>query len=201
MVCNPWFYRTVYRSSIPPLRGDFIEILVVGLALLIGAIALLVYAAQVQSHVRKEKKSYGIPDGSILYSDLNIPATPLFSKRFRLTGKPDYIVHKGYHCIPVEVKSGSGSAPYQSQVLQLVAYCQILEDTSGEFVPEGVLVYNNNPYTIPFNPKLRFELETVMKSMRTSLRTSVVKRNHRDPRRCIHCSMRQYCTDMVQESL
>ena len=128
-----------------------------------------------------KKKSYGIPDGLIVYSDLNVPAAPLFSKRSRLTGKPDYILRKENQCIPVEVKSGKGPHPHQSQVLQLAAYCQILEDTSGVFVPEGILVYNNVPYTIRFDPKLRFELESMMKTMRASLRSGVVKRNHHEP--------------------
>jgi CRISPR-associated exonuclease Cas4 len=182
------------------LRGDLIELLFLGILLLIGAVVLLAYAIRIRVTVREEKKSYGIPDGMILYSDLNVPAAPLFSKRSRLAGKPDYIVQKENQCVPVEVKSGGGSHPHQSQVLQLAAYCQILEDTSGVFVPEGILVYNNVPYTIPFDPKLRFELESVMKSMRASLRSGVVKRNHQEPGRCRHCSMKRYCTDVVPEN-
>jgi CRISPR-associated exonuclease Cas4 len=99
----------------------------------------------------------------------------------------------------VEVKSGKGPHPHQSQVLQLAAYCQILEDTSGEFVPQGILVYNNVPYTIRFDPKLRFELESMMKNMRASLRSGVVNRNHHEPARCRHCSMKQYCTDIIAD--
>jgi CRISPR-associated exonuclease Cas4 len=166
---------------------------------MIGAVVLLVYAARMQFSVRKEKESFGIPNGRIMYSDLNAPAAPLFSKRSRLTGKPDYIVRKENHCIPVEVKSGGGLHPHESQVLQLAAYCQILEDTSGVFVPEGILVYNNVKYTIPFDPKLRFELESVMKTMRASLRSGVVQRNHQDFGRCQHCSMKRYCTDAVRK--
>jgi len=181
------------------LRGDFIELLFLGILLMIGAVVLFVYATRLRFNIRKEKKSYGIPDGMILYSDLNVPAAPLFSKRSRLAGKPDYIVQKKNRCIPVEVKSGGGVHPHQSHMLQLAAYCQILEDTTGMFVPEGILVYNNVPYTIPFDPKLRFELESVMKNMRVSLRNGVVNRNHQEPGRCRHCSMKRYCTDVVRE--
>jgi CRISPR-associated exonuclease Cas4 len=171
-----------------------------GLFLAVAAIIFLAYALCVRSHVREEKRFYGIPEGLILYSDLNVPAAPLFSKRFQLSGKPDFIVHKQNHYIPVEVKSGNSPHPHQSQVLQLAAYCQILEDMSGVFVPEGILLFNNVPYTIPFDPKLRFELESVMKTMRLSLRRGSVQRNHDDPRRCQQCSMRRYCIDVVQES-
>jgi CRISPR-associated exonuclease Cas4 len=173
--------------------------LFLSIILTISAIVLIASAVWIRWSVEKKKKSYGIPDGLIVYSDLNVPAAPLFSRRSRLTGKPDYILKKENQCVPVEVKSGKGPHPHQSQVLQLAAYCQILEDTSGEFVPQGILVYNNVPYTIRFDPKLRFELESMMKTMRASLRSGVVKRNHHEPARCHHCSMKQYCTDIIAD--
>jgi len=201
MVWATWSNDTLCGVSSTSLRGDPIDILIVSFVLVMGAIVIFAYATRVRSAVRKEKKSYGVPDGLILYSDLNVLAVSLFSKRFLLTGKPDYVVRKENQCIPVEMKSGGGAYPYQSQVIQLAAYCQILEDTSGEFVPAGILVNNNITYTIPFNPKLRFELESVMKTMRTSLRTGFVQRNHHDSRRCKYCSMRRYCADPVQDDL
>lgn len=164
---------------------------------MIGAVVLLVYAMRVRVSVKEEKTSYGIPAGAIVYSDLNVPAAPLFSKRFRLAGKPDYIVKKDERVIPVEVKSGGQSHPQHGHVLQLAAYCQLLEDCYGVFVPEGILVYNAVPYTISFDPKLRFELESVMKMMRASLRSGVVERNHAEAGRCRRCSLKKYCTDVV----
>jgi CRISPR-associated exonuclease Cas4 len=189
----------MYCSSPCSFRGGFIEFIVFVYLFLIGGIVLLVYAIKIHLMVQKEKKEAGIPDGLILYSDLNVPAEPLFSSRSRLTGKPDYILRRGNHYVPVEVKSGKGLDPRRSHVLQLAAYCQLLEETIGEFVPEGILVYNNVPYTIAFDPKLRFELASVMKTMRMSLRKGGVQRNHQDPGRCRHCSMKQYCTIAVQK--
>ena len=200
MVRTPWLCDVVHCISSSFLRGDFIEILFLCILLIIGATVLFMYAARMFFSVRGEKESFGIPDGRIIYSDLSVPAVPIFSKRSRLIGKPDYIVRKENHYIPVEVKSGGKLHPHQSQVLQLAAYCQILEDTSEVFVPEGILVYNNIPYTIPYDPKLRFELEALMKTMRTSLRNGVAQRNHQDSGRCRRCSMKRYCTDAVYES-
>lgn len=197
MVCNHWSCGALRCVSSVALRGDQIEVLVLAFLLLIIAVALLMYAVRIRSIVEKQKKSFGIPDGLILYSDLNVPAAPLFSPRCRLSGKPDYIIRRGNHLIPVEVKTGQGSHPHQSQVLQLAAYCQILEDTTGGFVPEGILVYNTVPYSISFNPKLRFELESIMKTMRASLRSGSVQRNHNEPQRCYNCSMKRSCTDKV----
>jgi CRISPR-associated exonuclease Cas4 len=187
------------RNSSLDLRGDRIDIIFLSIVLIIGAILLIACSVWSRWYVHKAKKQYGIPEGSILYSDLNVPAEPLFSRRVRLTGKPDYIIRKENQYVPIEVKTGNGPHPHQSQVLQLAAYCQILEDTTGVFVPEGILVYNNVPYTIRFDPKLRFELETVMKTMRASLRKGVVQRNHHEPGRCRNCSMRQYCTNTLSD--
>jgi hypothetical protein len=62
------------------------------------------------------KKKYNIPDGKITYSDLNVPAKALFSKKYRISGKPDYIVKIQNKNIPVEVKSGSHDKPRDSHI-------------------------------------------------------------------------------------
>ena len=93
---------------------------------MIGAIVLFMYAASMRFSIQKEKESFGIPDGRIMYSDLNVPAAPLFSKRSRLIGKPDYIIRKENYCIPVEVKSGGGLHPHQSQGTPA---CRVLPDS------------------------------------------------------------------------
>jgi CRISPR-associated exonuclease Cas4 len=190
-------YRIVRSFTPHSSGGDYIELFLFACVLIISSAALLMYALRLRSSVKQEKKHYGIPEGLLLYSDLNTPAQPLFSRRLRLAGKPDYILQKDSHYIPVEVKTGRQPHPQQSHILQLAAYCQLIEDTAGSFVPEGILVYNNVPYTIPFDPKLRFELETVMRTMRLSLHNGVEGRNHSQPGRCWHCSMQQYCTDAL----
>jgi CRISPR-associated exonuclease Cas4 len=85
--------------------------------------------------------------------------------------------------------------------LQLAAYCQLLEDTSGEFIPYGIIVLGTEPTTIPFDPGLRYSLELTMERMRQILRTGRVALNHDDPCRCRHCSMRQYCDVSLGENL
>lgn len=146
------------------------------------------------------KEDEGIPAGTLVYSDLTVPAQPLFSPRLRLAGKPDYILRQDDHLIPVEVKSGHHPHPQPSHVMQLAAYCQLLEETSGEFVPYGILVLNREPTRIPFDPGLRYSLEMTMERMRRVLRSGTVTLNHDDPHRCRHCSMRQYCTLSLRES-
>ena len=179
------------------IRGDQIDTFLLIIILCSFAVILLAFAFRLRSTVKTEKKTQGIPEGLVLYSDLNVPAEPLFSRRLRLSGKPDYIVQKDNVYLPVEVKTGRHPHPQHSHVLQLAAYCQLIEDNSGEFVPEGLLVYNKVPYTISFDPKLRFELERVMHTMRACLRDGEVERNHDEPGRCQHCSMKRYCSNSL----
>lgn len=156
---------------------------------------IVIYESRkIAKDVRDFKVEHKIQDGRITYSDLNTPAKALFSKRFRLSGKPDYIVKKNNHYIPVEVKTGEHHRIQKNHVFQLAAYCQLLEDNYGGFVPYGILVYNTDQqYKIPFDPKLRFELESSIKEMRRLLKTKNIQRNHADPYRCRSCSMRSYC--------
>jgi CRISPR-associated exonuclease Cas4 len=177
-------------------RGDQIDIPLVVLLVSI-AVVFLCIAVRLRATVKTKKRIHGIPNGLVVYSDLNIPGEPLFSRRLRLSGKPDYILQKGSQCIPVEVKTGRQHSPQHSHMLQLAAYCQLLEDTTGVFVPEGILVYNTVPYTISFDPKLRFELTNIMRSMRECLQDGAVERNHTEPGRCHACSMKQYCTQRL----
>jgi CRISPR-associated exonuclease Cas4 len=144
------------------------------------------------------KVYHRIPDGKITYSDLNKPAKPFFSKKYILSGKPDYIVIQKNRFIPVEVKTGRHDKPQNNHIYQLAAYCHLLEENYGNFVPYGILIYNNSAqYKIPFNPQLRYELERTLQKMRQQIKTGKIILNHNNPIRCIKCSMKKYCNSKL----
>ena len=172
-------------------------LLIISGFLLCIAMVIFISAKAFSARARQLKLQHSIPSGAITYTDLNRPAESLFSPRYRLAGKPDYIVQTADGHIPVEFKSGHHTFPQKNHILQLAAYCQLLEDQFGEFVPYGALVYNNKSHTIAFDPKLRFELETTMKQMRTMLKQGKIQMNHHDPHRCAVCSMRSYCSEKL----
>ena len=59
-----------------------------------------------------------------------LAAEPLYASGANLAGKPDYLVRRWRYVLPVEVKSGPAPAePYRSHVLQLAAYCLLVEET------------------------------------------------------------------------
>ena len=166
------------------------------IGILFGLAVLCIVASKIiNRNVKRVKEKYKIQDGKITYSDLNIPEKPFFSPRYRITGKPDYIVKKNNHYIPVEVKTGYHYKPQKNHTFQLATYCQLLEDTYRGLVPYGMLIYSDTSqqYMIPFDPKLRFELESTIKRMRRELKTGKIIRNHQESYRCKSCSMKPYC--------
>jgi CRISPR-associated exonuclease Cas4 len=167
------------------------------IALFISSVFFLVISKKIHNNVIYKKKQYRIPNGKITYSDLNIPAKPFFSKRYRTTGKPDYVIIENDKYIPIELKSGSGYMPRENHILQIATYCQLLEETYGGFVPYGRLVYNDSDFKIPFDPKLRFELESAITKMRYSLHQRKIRLNHNNPGKCRVCTMRKYCRDNI----
>lgn len=147
-------------------------------------------------NIERKKNHFGILEGDIVYSDLTQNEKIFFSKKFPLTGKPDYIIKTKHGIfIPVEVKTGWHTKPLQNHVMQLIAYCQLVEETMGNSVPFGVLYYCDTglQFRIPFDESSRHELVRTIQHMCKSLTTSEVTINHKDPSRCSHCSVRTCC--------
>ena len=155
---------------------------------------MILISKAIKLYTKKLKDNYKIENGEITYSDLDKPGKPFFSKRYRITGKPDYIVKRDNRYIPVEIKTGSHNKPQKNHIFQLAGYCHLLEENYGGFVPFGILVYSDgNSFTIPFDPKTRFEFESTLNQMRHMLRTGNIIRNHNDFHRCKNCSMQVHC--------
>ncbi len=166
----------------------------IGVLLVIISLILFIISKMIKRNVKLLKKKYKIQKGKILYQDLNKPAKPFFSKRYRVTGKPDYVVNNHNCFIPIEVKTGTHDKPQKNHILQLAAYCQLIEENYERFVPYGILVYSDkSQYKIPFDPKIRFEFESTVKEIRQNMKTGMIARNHNDLFKCKKCSMRLNC--------
>lgn len=123
----------------------------------------LIYADQKQSKKREEDF------GKLLYS-----------AKYELQGKPDYVFQSPIlkKIVPVELKSGAiGEAdfPHHGDLLQLGAYFLILEDVYGQKPPFGRLVYQDYMFEIKNTAKLRNEVLGTMKEMREMLQYGVGK--------------------------
>lgn len=104
----------------------------------------------------------------------------LYSAKYELQGKPDYVFRSrlGGKIVPVELKSGSigeEDAPHHGDFLQLGAYFLILEDVYGKRPPFGRVVYQDYMFEIKNTQKVRNEVLGTMKEMREMLQYGVGK--------------------------
>jgi CRISPR-associated exonuclease Cas4 len=148
------------------------------------------------------RRRAGMPAGRLVYSDTRQwqpLAEPLYAPSANLTGRPDYLVRRWNHTIPVEVKSTAPPAePYRSHVLQLAAYCLLVEEAYGRRPPYGLLHYagGNGPertFAVRYTRALEEELLGTIEWMREDWQGKRADRDHDDPARCRSCSYAEYC--------
>jgi CRISPR-associated exonuclease Cas4 len=143
------------------------------------------------------RRQTGLPEGRVVYVDTGAwdrCERPLFSQRHGLTGRPDYLVRSGEGLVPVEVKSGAApEQPYPAHVLQLAAYCLLVEEQEGQVPPHGILKYGDRAFEIDYTPDLRAELLQALEALRRDLHARDVDRNHDEPARCHGCGYRNHC--------
>ncbi len=104
----------------------------------------------------------------------------LYSAKYELQGKPDYIFCSRFRgkIVPVELKSGrigEEEAPHHGDYLQLGAYFLILEDVYGKRPAFGRIVYQDYMFEIRNTAKIRNEVLQTMKEMREMLQYGVGK--------------------------
>jgi CRISPR-associated exonuclease Cas4 len=170
---------------------------------LVGLLALLLLLVGVAALLRSRRAwtSAGLPAGRVVYADTGDwrpLERPLFSRQHRLTGRPDYLVEAGDEIIPVEVKSGKAPVqPYPAHVLQLAAYCLLVENQLGHTPSHGLVKYADRAFAVEFTPALRSELLATMAAMRRDLRSGNVPRSHDEAARCRSCGYRTDCDEWL----
>jgi CRISPR-associated exonuclease Cas4 len=179
--------------------------------LLLACVAL---AARLAS--RSRARSTGLPEGELVYSDTGFavgkiaPARlnaegerqerALVSRRYGLTGRPDYLVRTRDGIIPVEVKSArrpAGGRPYHSHLMQLAAYCLLVEDALGARVPYGVVRYADAEVRVEYTDELREILLETLEEIREARDAEDVHRSHDERRRCASCGYRDVCDESL----
>ena len=149
------------------------------------------------------RRQTGLPRGRVTYVDTGAwqrCERPLFSNQYRLTGRPDYLVARGDELIPVEVKSGAAPVePYASHILQLAAYCLLVEEQEGRAPAYGILKYDDRAFEIDYAGALRQQLLGTLNAMRDGLYARRgPERSHEDPARCRGCGYRERCDQRLQ---
>lgn len=177
---------------------------------------LLLIALLARAAAGRAGQASGLPAGRLVYSDTGYAVgrvapieknkegvkqeRPLVSRRYGLTGRPDYLVRTDEGIVPVEAKSTRLPAtgrPYDSHVMQLAVYCLLAEDALDADVPYGVIRYSDGEVTVDYTPELRDELLALLEEMREARAAPFVHRSHDDVRRCRGCSVREHCVERL----
>lgn len=162
--------------------------------LALAAAALALALLSVLLHRR-----FGV-SGRVVASDVGLarPARVLRSAHYGLSGKPDYLIEEQGRIAPVEVKpTRRASRPWLRDVVQLAAYCMLLEEIEPRFAGYGYLRYAGRTFRIDFTASLRDELLRTLAALRADLTASDVDPGHDDPRRCARCSLVTACGKAV----
>jgi CRISPR-associated exonuclease Cas4 len=175
--------------------------------MLITAAIILLCAGLVGLYSIVLKRLAGVPSGIVVYSDVGcetVQGKALVSHRYRLAGRPDYLIKGKDGIIPVECKSGPSPwlGPHFSHQLQLAAYCLLLEEqgiVGGP--PYGVIRYRDRSYRVNYSRKLRDDLLNTLASMQSVLWSSAesVNRSHSRTERCRQCGWQKVCGQSLAE--
>lgn len=165
-----------------------------GLALLVLAVVLGVLALRMRERT-------GLPWAPIRSQDVRGREleAPLFARTLGLTGKPDYIIERRGALIPVEVKPSRRSAvPYESDLMQLAAYCVLIEEHEDTPPPYGLLRYAQHTFRLDYTPQVREDVLIVLADMRATLASPDCERSHDDARRCESCGFFAVCEEALE---
>ena len=155
-------------------------------------IACLAVLSLVVAFVLRWKAGVGL---WVLYRDKGSRQDMIVSRSHRMRGKPDFIERSREGITPVEYKStkGSISRPLSHHVMQLLAYCFLLEDVLGQNrVRKGRVVYDQASFDVPYEAKERVQVARLLTRMRL-IRPGSAKRSHDQIGKCRSCSFRDAC--------
>ena len=163
---------------------------------LVGASYFLYRSMRSTSVIGALRKEFRVR-GKIEYIDMD--KSKIFkSERYGLSGRPDYIIKAESGLIPVEEKKGrTPRGPLFSHILQVAAYCLLIEDTTGEPPHYGLLKYPEHEHEIEYNEDLKKVLLEKLEEMRGFIESEDVHRNHNRPGKCISCSRREVCPERL----
>src|SRR5579864_5426014 len=130
-------------------------LLSIGLGLLLAALALVLLLlndrrVQRARLIAERHRALGLPEGELVYEDADGLGEPLSSRAYPLVGKPDYVVRlPDGRPVPVELKLNvvEATAPFSNHVVQLGAYCLILEDYFEHAPTYGIVRYADCEFT------------------------------------------------------
>ncbi|MCB9127262.1 MAG: Dna2/Cas4 domain-containing protein [Ardenticatenales bacterium] len=159
------------------------------------ALALLLLALLIWRWSARLQRQSGLPNLKVRGEDMvEREGELLRSARYRLVGKPDYLLTVGGRLVPVEVKpTRRAPQPYPSDLMQLAAYCLLVEESFGRAPRYGILRYADQSWKIPWDDQRRAALLATLGAMDDAEQRGRATRSHEQPARCRGCGQRVHC--------
>jgi len=159
--------------------------LVAGVVAVVG-LALTAWALRALSMRRDDRVL-----GRLVAVDAGRPAT-LRSEQYQIMGRPDELRRLADgRVVPVEFKSRTTPprGPPPSHIVQVRAYCLLVEEATGTPPPYGVLRYSDGEFRVRWDDRARNELLSV----RAELLRPYDGRATPSPARCARCPWSAVC--------
>lgn len=171
----------------------------VGLLLAAAALGLLLLNERrgLRSRLIAEKqRALGLPQGELVYEDADGQGELLSSRAHPLVGKPDYVVRlPDGRPVPVELKLNvvEATAPFPNHVMQLAAYCLILEDYFEQPPTYGVVRYADCEFTIEYTPALKRKVIRLLAAMQKCSEQEPPPLANQKAAKCRACTFKEIC--------
>jgi CRISPR-associated exonuclease Cas4 len=177
-------------------------LLPIGLVLLLIALALAILILnerryQRQRLIAERHRALGLPEGILVYEDADGEGEPLLSSAYPLVGKPDYVVQvPDGRPVPIELKLGvqNASTPYNNHIIQVGAYCLILEDYFEQPPTHGILRYADREFTIDYTPALRRKVIKLLAEMERCSEQQPPPLARQRAAKCRACAFQPVCS-------
>ena len=155
-----------------------------------------ILTADLEAYRTRLTRSPWVADASLrrlLPSTLEVTVLERAPMGLARLGAALYLVDQGGAIVPVEVKSGKAPfTPHPAHVMQLAAYCLLVEATYQRRPPHGVLQYSDRAFAIPYNNSVRDMVFDTLAGMRRA-GSRPPDRSHESAGRCAKCGYRGSC--------
>lgn len=134
-------------------------------AALLALVIVLIVSLRMWAALRRDRTL-----GRLRAIDVGARSPTLYADRWGLSGRPDVVrTLADGRCVPVEIKSRASPAggPPRSHRVQVAAYCLLLEETTGQAPPFGVLRYGDGAeWRIAWDAPARAEVLGLLSQVR-----------------------------------
>jgi CRISPR/Cas system-associated exonuclease Cas4 (RecB family) len=175
------------------------------MSLIVGALLALVIGALLLRQSQHLRLEMGLPHGEVFSQDhvgQPMRARTLVSRRYGLRGTPDCLIRTRDGIVPVELKRTahppSGEGVYPNHMIQVLAYCVLVEENYREPVPYGLVLYGGNEARKVYLTEDRLAwLIGVMDELRHAQSGGEKDRSHEQSGRCLGCGLREKCNQAL----